>query len=178
MWSLDDSPGSDPPWRLLLQRSVEHLGLHRCGGSTGGLCPHVSHMIYSCTPPELTSFVCMSLRRLYFVIVLYEVRQESHKCKSPFWRIIYSQHQVIAEHAWNALYNCPGNWFLMHLWRRLRNILAIWQFYLMNRSTLALTVCIYIESIRIAKRTYSLMLSVYKKSKYKCVKKKRFNYRM
>lgn len=44
----DDWPGSGPPWRLLLQRPVEHSGFHCCLWRTGGLCTHVSHMIYLC----------------------------------------------------------------------------------------------------------------------------------
>lgn len=43
---VDDWPGFDSPWWLLLQRFMEHPRLYRRGGSAGGFRPLVSCLIY------------------------------------------------------------------------------------------------------------------------------------
>lgn len=64
---LDDWPGSDSPRWLLLQRLVEHPGLHRRGGSAGGLRPLVSGLI-CLTEPHLNVFKSTVTSWLHAVI--------------------------------------------------------------------------------------------------------------
>lgn len=81
--ALDDWPGSDSPWWLLLQRPMEHPRLYRGGGSTGGLRPLVSCLSYMSESHIWMSK--QSLNPLYLINVLASCSHPSGLFHCKYW---------------------------------------------------------------------------------------------